>query len=288
MSLPLQNQAYVFYLTVGDSLNPDEFLASPTIAAGDFKVSTDGAALANLATLPVVTPAGSIWIKVSLSADEMDGEKVLVQGIDVAGAEWQQIATFIDVPTSNSETIADDVWDEPLGGHNTGGTTGKALKQVKEGTVSAEAAINDASPTTLVFATDLVEAVDDFYIDVSMVFINGALTGQSRTILSYEGATKTITLDEALTSPPADGDEFIIKTDHVHPVSQIVDGVWGPTVGETVAENVQLLTDIDQGDRTETNNRLIINKAGTLDSVLDKEITGSLLTPNVTIRTTDT
>ena len=288
MALPLQNQAYVFYLSVGNALNPDEFLANPTIAAGDFKVSTDGGALVNLDTLPVVTPAGSIWVQVSLSADEMDGEKVVVQGIDAAGGEWQGVSTFIDVPTSNSETIADDVWDEALSGHNVGGSTGKALRQIKDGTVSAEAEIDDVSPTATVFATNLPEAVDDFYNDVSMVFVNGALTGQSRTILSYEGATKTITLDEALTSIPANGDEFIIKTDHVHPIAQIVEGVWGPTIGEAVSENVQTLLDIEQGDRTETNNRLIINRVGTLDSVLDKEITGSLLTPNVTIRTTDT
>lgn len=49
----------------------------------------------------------------------------------------------------------------------------------------------------------------------------------------------------------------------------------------------ETLTDIELGDRIESSARLVINRAGTLDTVLDKEIVGSLLSPSVTIRTTD-
>lgn len=287
-SLPLKNVSYIFYIGLGNAANPDEFLANPTIEAGDFKVSIDGGVFANLNTLPVVQPTDSVMVKVTLSASEMDGEKVNVLAIDQAGAEWQNALIAIDVPTSNVETIPSDVWDEALSGHNIGGSTGKALRQIKEGTVSAESQVNDTSATTTVFATDLTESTDDFYIDISIVFIDGILTGQSRTILTYDGATKTISLDEPLTSPPGDGDGFIIKTDHVHPIAQIVEGVWGPTVGETVSENVQLLTDLQEGDRIETSVRLLINKAGTSTPILDKTISGSLLQNNVIITTEDT
>lgn len=152
MSLPLKNQAYEFYLGLGDILNPDEFVANPTIAAGDFQISIDGSVFVNLDTLPIVEPAGSIMVKVSLSASEMNGEKVNVKADDASGNEWQPAIISIDVPEGNVET----------------------------------------------------------------------------------------------------------------------------------------LTDLELGDRIETNNRLVVNKAGTLTTILDKEITGSLLTPNVTLRTTDT
>ena len=45
-------------------------LTNPTIAAGDFKISIDGGAEANLATLPVVTPANSGWVEISISSAE--------------------------------------------------------------------------------------------------------------------------------------------------------------------------------------------------------------------------
>jgi hypothetical protein len=61
---------------------------NPTLAAGDVKVSKDGGALANLTTLPTVTPAAGKLVKVSLSATEMTADNVTVIFSDAAGAEW--------------------------------------------------------------------------------------------------------------------------------------------------------------------------------------------------------
>jgi len=127
--------------------------------------------------------------------------------------------------TATSAQLVDDIYDEAESGHNVAGSFGKGFRQVKEGTVSVESTINDAGATTTSFITALTEATDDHYKDTSMVFIDGALSGQSRPIFSYNGTTKTITLDEALTEAPANGDGFIIKTDHVHPISDIQSGL---------------------------------------------------------------
>ena len=151
MATPHKGIPYQFYTPLVAQDDPTTFQVNPTIAAGDFKVSKDGGALVNLSTLPTVAPAGSRLVQIDLSASEMDADKVVVQGLDVAGDEWQQLEAYIDVPTGSVET----------------------------------------------------------------------------------------------------------------------------------------LTEIQEGDRIESSTRLIINKAGTTDPLIDKEITGSLLTPNVTIRTTD-
>jgi len=105
MSTPKKNVAYVLYLSLIDTTDPGTFKANPTIAAGDFKVSIDGGGFANLATLPVVEPAGSIVVKVSLSAGEMDGAKIVVQCIDAAGGEWNNLFVFIDTDVVNMEDI---------------------------------------------------------------------------------------------------------------------------------------------------------------------------------------
>jgi hypothetical protein len=59
-----------------------------------------------------------------------------------------------------------------------------------------------------------------------MVFIDGHLSGQARIITNYNGTTKTITLEEPLTSAPADGDQFLILATHENSVAEIADGVW--------------------------------------------------------------
>jgi hypothetical protein len=96
MAAPKRNTAYSFVMGLVDATNRPAFKASPTLAVGDFKVSTDGSALADLATLPVVTPAGSRLVLVSLSAAEMNGDRVVVQVADAAGGEWDEALVLIE------------------------------------------------------------------------------------------------------------------------------------------------------------------------------------------------
>ena len=70
-------------------------------------------------------------------------------------------------------------------------------------------AVNDGAPSATSFITDLASAVDDFYNDAFLLFIDGALAGQVRNVTDYVGSSKTITVD-ALTAAPANGDEFVI------------------------------------------------------------------------------
>lgn len=96
---PVKNEDFVCYVALKDADNPNRFKASPTIAAGDFKVSKDGGGLANLATLPTNEPSGSIWVKISLSNTEMNADNVAIQCIDVTDPpEWSDLA--FSIPTT--------------------------------------------------------------------------------------------------------------------------------------------------------------------------------------------
>lgn len=86
---PQKGEDFIFYIALNDEATPGSFKANPTIAAGDFKVSKDGGAFANLATLPDVDPNSGVAVKISLSATEMDADNVVVTGIDqTATKEW--------------------------------------------------------------------------------------------------------------------------------------------------------------------------------------------------------
>lgn len=86
---PKKNEDFITYIALTDINISGSFKVNPTIASGDFKVSKDGGALANLATLPSVEPAGSIWVKITLSSTEMNADNVSIQGIDqTSPKEW--------------------------------------------------------------------------------------------------------------------------------------------------------------------------------------------------------
>lgn len=95
---PYKNEAFTFGTPVEDYANPGNFKVNPTIAAGDWKISKDDGAFANLATTPTVSPAGSTRIKITLSADEMNADNVSIQGIDqTSPKEWSDF--FLEIPT---------------------------------------------------------------------------------------------------------------------------------------------------------------------------------------------
>jgi hypothetical protein len=122
-----KNIQYIFYIALSSQASSSLFQTNPTIASGDFKVSIDGGTLTNLATLPVVTPAASKMVKVTLSASEMNGDNITLIGSDATGAEWRDIFINIQTAANNFDEIfvavddiptavqnAEAVWDEPL------------------------------------------------------------------------------------------------------------------------------------------------------------------------------
>lgn len=96
---PVKNEDFVIQIGLEDYANPGNLKSSPTIAAGDFKVSKDGGALANLTTLPVVAPAASVCVTITLSATEMNADVVTVVWQDqTAPKEW--VDDLISIPTT--------------------------------------------------------------------------------------------------------------------------------------------------------------------------------------------
>jgi len=93
---PVKNEDFVVRISLADTAVAGSFKANPTLAAGDFKVDKDGAGLNNLTLLPAVEPAGSVLVKVSLSATEMNADVVSIVAIDqTAPKEWADFVLCI-------------------------------------------------------------------------------------------------------------------------------------------------------------------------------------------------
>lgn len=96
---PKKGEDFIIGICLEDMANPGRFKANPTIASGDFKVSKDGGAFANLTTLPTVTPASGVRVEVTLSATEMNADSITVTCIDqTSPAEWADYS--FSIPTT--------------------------------------------------------------------------------------------------------------------------------------------------------------------------------------------
>jgi len=96
---PKKNEDFQIRISLEDYATGGDFKSSPTIAAGDFKVSIDGGALTDLATLPTVSPAASILVLLTLSASEMNGDVITVVAIDqTSPKEWADFV--LSIPTT--------------------------------------------------------------------------------------------------------------------------------------------------------------------------------------------
>jgi hypothetical protein len=93
---PVKNEDFVMYVALADMAAPGSYKSSPTLASGDFKISKDGGALANLATIPTNAPASSVMVKVELSATEMNADNVTLVFIDqTSPKEWADLVVNI-------------------------------------------------------------------------------------------------------------------------------------------------------------------------------------------------
>jgi hypothetical protein len=158
--------------------NGSDYLANPTLASGDVKVSKDGGAFTNLATLPDAEPDSGKAVRVQLSAAEMECTFAVIDFIDQTNPkEWEDQRVIVVT--------------ELLRGAEAG--------SVISGTNSATA-----------FDTNLAGA-DDVHIRKLLTFTTGALARQVREVDDFADTNGRVTVTEAFTGTPANGDKFVVS-----------------------------------------------------------------------------
>jgi hypothetical protein len=215
-----------FYASLLDAANPGAFKITPTLAAGDFKISLDGGAFANLATLPVVAPAGGSQVKFVLQQAETNGDNLTIQCVDqTAPKEWVDAFIRIQTTAASFDTIQADTdnlqtrlptalvggrIDAAVGAVQSTTNLGYTVPSIGRGTVAAGA--TDISLPTSAF-TPSGGAANQFAGRVVLFDFNTAtngLRGCARGIsASSLAALPTLTIDQLPTFPSA-GDTFSV------------------------------------------------------------------------------
>lgn len=240
------------------------------LAAGDFVEVTGGGQITTETCTGGTIDHDGLFHYTDAGGNVTEQKADMESAVDSIKAD-SDLVTDTDGVTLSAASI-DAIFDEALSGHNINGSLGKAVRQIVEGIVSVEGNVNDAGATIDTFITDLTETSDSHYSDLTLVFIDGNLKGQAKPIQSYNGTTKTIVLDEDLSEAPANGDSFIILTTHVHPVSQIVDGVYDrATAGHVTAGTFgKLFADVlEDANELQTD----LTDGGRLDLLIDQVLT---------------
>lgn len=172
---------FIFYIGLRSQADSTILQANPTIAAGDFKVSIDGGALANPATLPAVTPASSKMVKVTLSTSEMTGDNITLIASDAAGAEWMDLIVNIQTTARQIDDLAFPT------------VSGRSLDVSAGGEAGVDWA-NVGSPTTVVgLSGTTVKTATDVETDTADIQTQIGAAGAGLTAINLPDQTMNIT-----------------------------------------------------------------------------------------------
>lgn len=191
---PRKNIAYKFYVSLVDQSNTKLLKANPTIASGDFKVSTDGGAFANLATLPSANPASGRAIMIDLSTSEMNGDNIVVQCVDAAGAEWCDLLVNIQTTARQIDDLAFPA------------TTGRSIVVDAAGLVDANVVkVGPTGSGTAQTAGDIMADTNDIQTRLPAALVGGKMDSHVNDIAASAITAASIAADAITAAKVADG-----------------------------------------------------------------------------------
>lgn len=219
---PVKNEAYSFRIRLyAQSDNKKKI--NPTIAAGDFKVSTDGGTYSNLTTTPSESPANSGWVLVSLSASEMNGDDIAIDWLDASGDEWWDNGINIHPVTNNQ---FDDLATAALIGTPAGADVSTDIASIIAYVDSLETRLTDARAGYLDSLNGHVAQSGDSFVRLgapALASVSADILAIAGSIPSYSGIASAVA-EEALSG-------------HTTP------GTVGKTLADILADSNQLVAD---------------------------------------------
>ena len=94
--MPRKGVQFTFLASLISTQNSSYFVDDPTLAAGDITVVGNSTNLGNITTLPTAIVSNTRVLRFTLSASEMNYDRIAVLCHDVAGAEWNDLIITIN------------------------------------------------------------------------------------------------------------------------------------------------------------------------------------------------
>ena len=166
-----------------------------TPASGDAKISKNGGTLANLTTTPsFVGGSGSKLLQISLSATEMQAERVVVQIVDTAIEDQ-----FVMIETYGHSSATHEMFPCDVKKIDDDDDAADKLGLM---CAAIQIAIVASGSTTTLIKTNRIES-DNFWNDQAIVFTSGSLHGVTRRVINYSNTDGTFTVNVLPAAPSA-------------------------------------------------------------------------------------
>lgn len=260
-----RNSEYVFYVGLESVASAGTFQTNPTLASGDVKISKDGGTLANLTTLPTVTPASGKMVKVILSSTEMNADNVTVVFSDASGNEWRELIVNIQTATRQLDDLAypnTSGWGIDV---TAGGTVGIDWGNVENptatvGLTGTTAGLVDGAITAAKIAND---AITDAKVanDVTIAAVTGNVGG------NVSGSVASVT-NAVTVGTNNDKTGYRLSSVGVQDIWDALTGALATasSIGKLLVDNVNapISSRLDSGSYTAPDNATI----GTIDAKL--------------------
>lgn len=193
-------------------------------AAGDIKLSKDGAAFANITNAIVQVLAGNPLLKLTLTAAEMQTELGLVMIVDQNGPAFrdlliivrtkQRLGQLLVNASQVGSSAAAVVFQPSVGGYSldlqdgAGTNIGKMRGFFESMSLRANTCQAGGASTATLDAS--ASATNSYYNEDILLIVGGTGAGQSRVITGYDGTTKVATVNAAWSVNPDNTSRYVI------------------------------------------------------------------------------
>lgn len=211
---PKRGVAFKMYIGLVDQADTRLLKANPTIASGDFQISKDGGAFANLTTLPSANPASSRAVMIDLSASEMAADNIVIQCVDASGAQWCDQIINLQTTASQLDDLATATNLATLAGYVD--TEVAAIKAKTDNLPASPAATSDIPTAAAVADAVWDEAVDStITARQSIRLANSALGGKASGLNTTTAVYRDLadTKDRISATVDADGNRTAVTRD---------------------------------------------------------------------------
>lgn len=211
---PKRGVAFKMYVGLVDQSNTKLLKANPTIASGDFQISKDGGAFANLTTLPSANPASGRAVMIDLSAGEMTADNIVIQCVDASGAEWCDQLINLQTTASQLDDLATAADLATVAGYID--TEVAAIKAKTDLIPASPAAVGDIPTAAAVADAVWDEAVDStITARQSIRLANSALGGKASGLNTTTAVYRDLadTKDRISATVDADGNRTAVTRD---------------------------------------------------------------------------
>lgn len=264
-----KNAAYVFYVGLVSQANPLILQPNPTLAAGDVIVAIDDGEPAQIIDLPVVDADFQKRVKVSLSADEMNGDNITVFFNDAAGDEWcdlmvqiQTVAAQIDDIKAETANILTDTAEigaagaglTALGDARLGNLDAAVSSRAPEAGGNVAAILEDTGTTVISVLSTLIDALPTAAEVKTALEADGSKLDHLWEMTEDDGGVRRLTENALEEAPIADVSALALEDGLEAHVLAVLNSYDPPTRAEATADKQAILdalgalNDITVGD----------------------------------------